>query len=72
MEQTSTAEVLVFRRGKDHNVDVATIATNGRMHVSQELTPSGPRVKEHATLIKAIAYLASLKYNIDIDNYRVI
>lgn len=72
MEQTSTAEVLVFRRGTNSNQDVATIATNGRRHVSQELTASGSRVKEHATLIKAIAYLASLKYNIDIENYRVI
>jgi len=57
-------EVLAFRRGEN----IATIATDGKRHVTQELE----LLKEHGTLLKAIAYLEAKGYEIDIDNFRFI
>ena len=57
-------EVLSFRRGDN----LATIATDGERHVSQELE----LVKEHASISQAIAYLEAKGYDIDIDNFKTI
>lgn len=57
-------EVLSFRRGDN----LATIATDGERHVSQELELS----KEHASLSQAIAYLEAKGYDIDTDNFNTI
>lgn len=57
-------EVLSFRRGDN----LATIATDGERHVSQELEFS----KEHASLSQAIAYLEAKGYDIDTDNFKTI
>lgn len=57
-------EVLSFRRG----LRTATIATDGRMHVSQE----AEKCVEHKTLMKAIAYLCARGYAIDPSNFRVV
>lgn len=57
-------EVLSFRRGDN----LATIATDGERHVSQELELS----KEHASLSQAIAYLEAKGYDIDTDNFKTI
>lgn len=54
-------EVLSFQRGDN----LATIATDGMRHVSQEIE----LVKEHSTLSKAISYLEAKGYNIDPDNF---
>lgn len=55
-------EVLGFTRGDN----VATIATNGHMYVSQEFELA----KEHASLSKAIAYLEAKGYSIDTSNFQ--
>ena len=57
-------EVLSFRMGDN----LATIATDGTRHVSQELELS----KEHATLSKAISYLEAKGYGILIDGFESI
>lgn len=59
-----TTEVLSFRHGDN----LATIATDGRRHVSQEIE----LCKEHETLSKAIAYLEAKGFSIDIDNFKSI
>lgn len=55
-------EVLSFRRGDN----LATIATNGQRHVSQEFE----LCKEHTSLARAISYLEAKGYNIDVDNFQ--
>lgn len=57
-------EVLSFIHGDN----LATIATDGRRHVSQEIE----LVKEHPTLKSAISYLESKGYQIDPSNFRSI
>lgn len=54
-------EVLSFRRGDN----LATIATDGRRHVSQEIE----LCREHGTLRKAIAYLESKGYEIQPEGF---
>ncbi len=54
-------EVLSFKRGDN----LATIATSGTRHVSQEFE----LVKEHSTLLRAIGYLESKGYNLLIDQF---
>lgn len=55
-------EVLSFRRGDN----LATIATNGQRHVTQEFE----LCKEFPSLARAISYLESKGYNIDVDNFQ--
>lgn len=62
VQNTHPAEVLSFVRGDN----LATIATDGNRHVSQEIE----LIKEHATLTKAIGYLAAKGYVIDPSNFR--
>lgn len=57
-------EVLKFER----DGQVATIATNGQRHVSQV----GAVAVEHASLTRAIAYLAKQGYNIVTDCFEVV
>lgn len=57
-------EVLSFRNGDN----LATIATDGTRHVSQEFELS----KEHATLSKAISYLEAKGYGILMDGFESI
>lgn len=57
-------EVLSFTHGDN----LATIATDGCRHVSQEIE----LVREHATLSKAIAYLEAKGYKIDPSNFKMI
>lgn len=57
-------EVLSFVKGDN----LATIATDGVRHVSQEIE----LVKEHVTLTKAIAYLCAKGYKIDPSNFKSI
>lgn len=54
-------EVLSFRRGDN----LATIATDGVRHVSQEFE----LCKEHGRLTTAIAYLEGKGYEIQIDEF---
>lgn len=54
-------EVLSFRNGDN----LATIATDGTKHVSQEFA----LCKEHATLSKAISYLEAKGYGILMDEF---
>lgn len=54
-------EVLSFRRGDN----LATIATNGQRHVTQEFE----LCKEHGRLATAIAYLEAKGYQILIDEF---
>lgn len=61
-ENLYPVEVLSFVRGDN----LATIATNGERHVSQEFET----VKEHPTLGRAIAYLCAKGYVIDPENFR--
>lgn len=63
--KTYEVEVLSFNRGDD----VATIATNGCRHITQEVATI---IREHATLSKAIAYLEARGYNIDISNFKTL
>ena len=60
--RTYPVEVLSFVHGDN----LATIATNGMRHVSQEFEV----VKEHATLNRAIAYLEGKGYVIDTSNFQ--
>lgn len=60
-KNTHPVEVLSFQRGDN----LATIATDGTRHVSQEIE----LVKEHSTLSKAISYLEAKGYSIDPDNF---
>lgn len=62
--RTYPAEVLSFVRGDN----LATIASNGQRHVSQEFE----LVKEHASLTRAIAYLEAKGYEIDTSNFQSI
>lgn len=55
-------EVLSFVRGDN----LATIATDGVRHVSQEFELA----EDHATLVRAIAYLCAKGYVIDPENFR--
>lgn len=57
-------EVLSFRRGDN----LATVATDGGRHLSQELE----LLMEHASLSQAIAYLEAKGYEIDTDNFKTI
>lgn len=62
--QTYPTEVISFTRGDN----LATIATNGMMHVSQEFE----LVKSHGTLRGAISYLEAKGYKIDTSNFQSI
>lgn len=63
MKTTShPTEVLSFRKGDN----LATIATDGLRHVSQE----HELVREHAKLSQAISYLVAKGYSIDTENFR--
>lgn len=55
-------EVLTFRSGDN----LATIATDGTRHVTQELE----LVREFDKLSRAISYLCSKGYSIDTENFR--
>lgn len=57
-------EILSFLRGDN----LATIATDGVRHISQE----HELVKDHASLSQAIAYLEAKGYDIDTDNFKTI
>lgn len=57
-----SVEVLSFVRGDN----LATIATDGRRHVSQEFE----HCQDHPTLTKAISYLLAKGYSIDPSNFR--
>lgn len=57
-------EVLAFRRGDN----LATIATDGNRHVSQEFE----LCKEHTSLARAISYLEAKGYSVDIDDFKTI
>lgn len=50
-------EILTFRRGDE----VATVATNGKRHVSQV----GTKALEHGILTMAISYLECMGFSID-------
>lgn len=54
-------EILTFSKGDN----LATIATDGRRHVSEEIR----LVKEHRTLSQAISYLEAKGYQIRIDEF---
>ena len=54
-------EILRFRRGDN----LATIATDGVRHVSEEVQ----NIKEHKTLTAAISYLEAKGYSIRIDEF---
>ena len=55
------AEVLLFTKGDN----LATIATIGTRHVSQEFE----LVKEHISLSRAIGYLEAKGYNLITDQF---
>lgn len=55
-------EVMSFTRGDN----LATIATDGIRHVSQEIE----LVKEHPSLHKAVAYLEAKGYSVDPSNFQ--
>lgn len=57
-------EVLSFRKGDN----LATIATDGTRHVTQEFE----LVREFDRLSRAISYLAAKGYSIDTENFRSI
>lgn len=63
-KDTHPTEVLSFRRGDN----LATIATDGIRHVSQEFE----NIREHDTLPRAIAYLEAKGYRIDASSFRSI
>lgn len=63
-EQLHPVEVLSFRMGDN----LATIATDGQRHVSQEFELA----KEHSTLTKAISYLVAKGYELDTDNFKTL
>lgn len=60
--ETHLVEVLSFQRGDN----LATIATDGARHLSQEIE----LVKEHGTLAAAISYLEAKGYTILPDQFR--
>lgn len=60
--ETHLVEVLSFQRGDN----LATIATDGARHLSQEIE----LVKEHGTLAAAISYLEAKGYKILPDQFR--
>jgi len=62
MSKLYEVEVLSFRRGDD----IATIASNGVRHITQEVATV---VLEHETLKNAIAYLEAHGYSIDTSNF---
>lgn len=62
IENLHQVEVLSFGRGDN----LATIATDGERHVSQEFE----HAKEHVTLGRAIAYLCAKGYVIDPENFK--
>lgn len=62
--QNHPVEILSFTRGDN----LATIATDGNRHVSQEFQI----VKEHSSLRAAIAYLCAKGYEIDPSNFQTI
>lgn len=57
-------EVLSFRRGDN----LATIATDGVRHVTQEFE----LCKEHGRLATAIAYLEGKGYEIQVDEFETL
>ena len=57
-------EILRFRRGDN----LATIATDGVRHVSEEIQ----NIKEHKTLTAAISYLEAKGYCIRNDEFEVV
>lgn len=57
-------EIISFTRGDN----LATIATDGRRHVSQEFQ----NVKEHSSLRAAISYLCAKGYEIDTSNFKTL
>ena len=57
-------EIISFTRGDN----LATIATDGNRHVSQEFQ----NVKEHSSLRAAISYLVAKGYAIDTSNFQAI
>lgn len=61
-ENLHQVEVLSFVRG----YNLATIATDGVRHVSQEIELA----KDHSTLGRAIAYLCAKGYVIDPENFK--
>lgn len=61
--KNNITEVLSFIRRGDN---LATIATNGTRHVSQEIE----LVKEHSTLARAIGYLEAKGYNLLPDQFK--
>lgn len=61
-ENLHQVEILSFVKGDN----LATIATDGERHVSQEFELA----KDHATLGRAIAYLCAKGYVIDPENFR--
>ena len=61
-ENLHQVEVLSFVKGDN----LATIATDGVRHVSQEFELA----KEHASLVRAISYLCAKGYVIDPENFR--
>lgn len=61
MNKFRKVEVLKFRRWDN----VATIATNGTMHVSMEYELT----KEHSTLHHAIGYLEAKGFSISTDEF---
>ena len=62
--QSHPVEILSFTRGDN----LATIATDGNRHVSQEFQ----NVKEHSSLRAAISYLAAKGFVIDTSNFQAI
>lgn len=64
MSESHLTEVLSFSRGDN----LATIATNGARHVSQEFE----LCKEHKSLAAAISYLEAKGYSINTDNFESI
>lgn len=60
--QQHLVEVLSFRRGDN----LATIATNGQRHVTQEFE----LCKEFPSLARAISYLEAKGYAIDAGNFQ--
>ena len=60
-KEGNITEVLYFVHGDN----LATIATNGERHISQEFET----VKEHRTLSAAISYLEAKGYKVDTSNF---
>lgn len=58
---TTQCEIIYFRRGDS----CASIATNGTRHVSQETIID--EIREHKSLMAAIAYLEARGWSIDTE-----